>query len=155
MVVNHGGNSMNSNISKIVNKLIKTYNTRNPIELCKCLGIWIYEIPLGNTKGYYTYSQRKKVIFLNEILDDYEKTIICAHELGHALLHPKGNIYFKKNKTYYVLEKYENSANMFAAELLISTDMVQECPCYFTLDQIAACISMPAELLKLKFNRFE
>lgn len=143
---------MRGNIKSVVNKLINKYNTRNPFELCECLGIWTYEIPLGNTKGYYTYAQKKKVIFLNESLSIREKLIVCAHELGHALLHPKGNIYFKKNNTYYILEKYENTANVFAAELLISDEAISECPSYFNVNQIASSISMPIELLELKLK---
>lgn len=152
MVVLYGGVNLKTSIQKIVNRLIKKYDTRDPFEICKQLGIWIYIIPLGNTKGYYTYAQRKKVIFINESLSRIEKIIICAHELGHALLHPKGNIYFKKRNTHYVLEKFENSANVFAAELMISENIVEKYPDYYTLQQIAAAESLPIELLELKFK---
>lgn len=153
MVVLYGGVNLKTSIQKMVNRLIQKYKTRDPFEICKQLGIWIYIIPLGNTKGYYTYAQRKKVIFINESLNRIEKIIVCAHELGHALLHPKGNIYFKKNNTYFVLGKYENTANKFAAELLVSDNILSEYSNYYTLQQIAASENLPIELLELKFEK--
>jgi Zn-dependent peptidase ImmA (M78 family) len=141
---------LRGNIRKIIKKLVKKYKTRDPFELCTCLGIWVYKIPLGNTKGYYTYAERKKVIFINAALSTWEKIIVCAHELAHAILHPDGNVYYKKNNTYYVLEKFEIPAQTFAAELLISDEMVSECPSYFTIDQMAAYLSTTSELMKLK-----
>ena len=49
-----------------------------------------------------------------------------AHELGHAILHPKDNCYFIRNKTLLLNSKNEVQANQFAAELLIPDSLIEE-----------------------------
>ena len=72
------------------------------------MGIWVYILPLGKTHGHYTYAKRKKVFFINEDLSEIEKNFCCAHELGHALLHTKSNVYFNSSNTFFVQNKFEN-----------------------------------------------
>lgn len=110
------------NISKRVNSLISKYNTRNPFELCDALGINVYYKELGeNLKAYYFYQSRIKNIVINSNADENIQRIVCAHELGHAILHTQAkkvqtfcdsNIYGTKASTEY-------EANIFAADLLI------------------------------------
>jgi Zn-dependent peptidase ImmA (M78 family) len=147
---------LSGSIEKKVKKLVRKFKTRDPFELCACLGIWIYkDMPLGNVKGFYLYLKRKKVIFINSNLDDNIKLLICAHELAHAVLHPRDNIYFKKNNTYFVLKKYEIAANTFAAELLITAEMLMEHPMYFSIQELAASLYVPAEILERKLGLYE
>ena len=51
---------------------------------------------------------------------------VLAHELGHAILHPKTNITYLESNTFYSKEKFEIAANTFAAELLIEDSMFHE-----------------------------
>ena len=44
---------------------------------------------------------------------------VLAHELGHAILHPKINITYLESNTFYSKEKFEIATNTFAAELLL------------------------------------
>ena len=72
--------------------------------------------------------------------------------LGHAVLHSRLNILFLESNTYCITNKFENEANKFAAELLISDNVLQDYPDYFTIEQIAAVANVHEELLKLNFN---
>ena len=51
---------------------------------------------------------------------------VLAHELGHAILHPKTNITYLESNTFYSKEKFEIAANTFAAELLIEDSLFHE-----------------------------
>jgi Zn-dependent peptidase ImmA (M78 family) len=137
-------------IKKIVKKLIKKYGTNNPIELADCLKIKIIYEPLGNIRGFYQSCPKNKIIHINSNLDDFEKVIVCSHELGHAVLHAKLNILFIERNTFYVKNKFEIEANKFSSELLIQDEFIHNYPEYYTMEQIAADINMPKELLQLK-----
>lgn len=153
MVVIMGALSLKNIIKNIVNKLIKKYDTRDPFELASCLNIKVLEEPLGrNIKGFYQLCPKNKVIHINENLRYEEKTFICSHELGHAVLHAKLNILFLERNTFCVKNRYEIEANQFASHLMISDTIISEYPSYFTLEQIAAAENLPEHLLELKFK---
>ena len=130
----------------------RKYGTNDPFELCDHLGIWVYILPLGGVEGHYTYMKRKKVFFINENLSEINKKFCCAHELGHALLHTKSNVYFNNSKTFFVQAKFENQANEFAAELLIEDDLFKKYEGY-NLDVISNCTGIDVKYLELKFNK--
>lgn len=111
---------MQEKIQKIIDKLIKKYDTTNPFELCSYLDIEIFKIPLPN-RGFCMHNRRIPMIFINETLDYYDKKIVCAHELGHILLHKGYNIAFFEAYTHFSTERYETEANLFA-ELLLEMD---------------------------------
>lgn len=147
--------SMRETITKKVKQLMRKYGTNNPFDIADELYIKIYKMPLGNIKGVYKYMNRTKVIIINSDLDDYAKQYVCAHELGHALFHPRVNMYFIERNTFYSKNRYENEANLFAAELLLA-DVNKE-TCYgLTLDEIAATYNIDKKFVELKFrNEFE
>ena len=97
------------------------------------------------------YLQRSRCIFLNSsIEDDHIYRIVAAHELGHAIQHPKINCSFVKNYTLYSKNTFEIEANKFAAELLLPDEILIEYQGK-TVDQIAAYLNVIPELVKLKF----
>lgn len=97
--------------------------------------------------------KRHKCIFLNENLDEHELYFVMAHELGHAVLHPKQNCYFFRNKTLLFDSLIELEANKFAIELLLSDDMIDECrQCQYTLDQISRLTGYHKKLIELKLK---
>ena len=51
-----------------------------------------------------------------------------AHELAHSIMHRKENCYFIRNKTLLLTSKIEIEANTFAAELLISDNLIYDHP---------------------------
>ncbi len=140
------------NLIKIeVEKLIKKYNTFNPFEIASAENIIIITEPLGGICGYYNKIYRQKSIHINCNLSESRQLLTCAHELGHAKLHANANTPFLKSNTFYSVSKLERQANLFAAHLLISDDLINDYEGY-NLEQISILENLPLELLKLKFD---
>ena len=133
-------------------QLMKKYKTNDPFELAEYLKIKIVYEDLGkNIRGYYQECPKLKIIHINSNLDYTAQRIVCCHELGHAMLHSKLNILFLNKHTFCVKDKFEREANIFAAELLIPSDLLLKYPEY-SIEQIASLHNIPVELLRLKYN---
>ncbi|NOW92371.1 Zn-dependent peptidase ImmA (M78 family) [Clostridium beijerinckii] len=140
-------------IRKIINKLKKKYNTSSPYELAECLDITVIIQPLGSVWGMYKYIRKNKVIFINSILSEIERRFVLAHEIGHAVLHPKSSCFFINENNYISKIKSEYEANVFAAEFLIDDLAVDQLELDgFSLEQLARSYYVPVEIIKLKFN---
>lgn len=139
-------------IKEKVNELMRKYGTNDPFVLCERLGIWVYIVPLGNVEGHYTYTKRKKVFFINENLNEVQREFCCAHELGHAILHAKSNVYFNNSKTFLLQSKFKGQANLFASELLLDDNLLENYQGY-NLETISNCTGIDIKYLKLKFNK--
>lgn len=140
-------------IRRITNKLKKKYNTSSPYELAECLDITIIIQPLGNVWGMYKYIKRNKVIFINSALSEIERRFVLAHEIGHAVLHPKSSCFFINEHNYISKIKSEYEANIFAAEFLIDDVAIDHVNLEgLSLDQLARSYYVPVEIMKLKFN---
>lgn len=129
-----------------VNLLIHKFNTNCPYKIAKQMGIQVLYEPLGNTLGYYSKHFRIKVIHLNESAESKKQLYVCAHELGHAILHPNSNTPFLKKHTFLSTEKIEVEANTFAIELLFK-DIEKE---YITLNEAVEEYGIPKQLVLLK-----
>lgn len=152
MVVATEADTLAKNIKEIVNTLVKKYKTCNPFELADYLDCIVIVTNLEKSiRGFYQYFKRNKIIYINANLSENEQRIVCAHELGHAVLHTKLNVLFLENNTYFKKNKYEFEANTFAAELLIEGEILQEYQS-LTIDQIAASENLPKSLIELKFK---
>lgn len=75
-------------------KLIHKYDTNCPYKIAEMMGIQIVFEQLGNTIGYYSRNFRIPIIHINELADETQSRFICAHELGHAILHPNTDTSF-------------------------------------------------------------
>lgn len=145
------------NIDKRIKRLISYYerifSTTDPHKIAQKLNIHVAFVPLGNTLGYYRYLKRIKWIFINEDFMDDEILIkvVMAHELGHAVLHPKENCAFMAHHTLMLTSKIEREANLFAAHLLITDDMLAEYAGY-TKEQFCVCTGYPEELINLRLT---
>ena len=110
-------------IKKIVSKLIEKHRTNNPFKLAKRLNIEIIYDDLGDIKGLFKKILRRKYIFINSTLSEFEKKIICAHELGHAYLHSSRELQFLIDKTTLIRSsKLEYEANLFAHYLIFENN---------------------------------
>lgn len=145
---------MNKIIDKKVSQLKKKYHTKDPFELCEYLGIKILYENLGkNINGFFQAAPRNKIIHININLDEYSRYFTCSHELGHALFHNKLNILFLEKNTFVIKSKLENEADYFSANLAIDdNDLNSDSLESMTVEQIAAQLNVPIELLKLKLK---
>ena len=110
-------------VKRLVAYYVKKYNTRNPFELASYLGVEVQTGQLGESSGFYMFLKNHKCVFLNEDLEEHERTLVMAHELAHSIMHRKENCYFIRNRTLMLTSKIEIEANTFAAELLIPDEI--------------------------------
>ena len=106
-------------IDNFVHNLIEKYGTRSPFELCKKMNIQILFVDLPDkVDGFFLNSKVTSSILINKRLSLPQRKLICAHELGHALLHSDVNAinYEESNPDY--IEKLENEADMFSKFLI-------------------------------------
>ncbi|MER2000605.1 MAG: ImmA/IrrE family metallo-endopeptidase [Lysinibacillus sp.] len=135
-------------IKEKTNQLKQRYNTNCPYEIASYLKIHVMEHNLHpDINGYYKYDRRNQYIVINHNLDLEQQRIVCAHELGHAVLHPKVNTPFMNNNTFLSVSKIEREANRFAAELIIPDEAIAETS---NLYELASLHGVPVELAKLK-----
>ena len=136
-------------ILRLVDSLVRKYNTRNPFEIINNLNVIVIFYPLKGVKGFYQYFQRNNIIYIDNDLSENEQKVVCAHELGHMFLHKKCNAIFMDTRTHFVTNKYENEANTFAAELLISDEIIIENP-GMTKNQIARLTGYDEKIMEFK-----
>ena len=138
-------------IRKKVAQLIKKYNTNDPFEIASCLGIAVFFEELGSINGYYNKQLRMKQIHINHNLPEHIKKYTCAHELGHALLHPDSNTPFLRNNTVFSINRLEIEADKFAVELLIpECELVEHRN--FTTEQLARLFGYHTRLIELRLE---
>ncbi|MBQ8278208.1 MAG: ImmA/IrrE family metallo-endopeptidase [Roseburia sp.] len=102
-----------------------TWNTNDPYKIAERLGIVV--LPRDNcTKGFTAQTIKvpgyPTIISINDAYTEFSKKVLCAHELGHALLHEDCLNHFaitSKN----VATKVEKEANLFAIALLSDYDI--------------------------------
>ncbi len=138
---------------ELADQLIARWHTNDPFELCSLLDILVVQVPLAaEIRGFCQYALQTHIIYLNQSLEPRQARFVCAHELGHALLHPHDNRIFLDTATYQVTARLEVAANRFACHLLYPEDSAFfECPDY-TVEQMAACLALPAELVQYRIE---
>lgn len=138
----------------IIRKIVKKHGTSDPFELADCLGAITITAPLKDgTRGFYDYYKRNGIICIDENLTDEEARMVCAHELGHFILHRKVNSVLLKNTTFLNTNRYEIEANRFAAYLLIPAEHLMEYAGYgYTIDQLACIFKVSREFMELRFR---
>ncbi|MGN1339591.1 MAG: ImmA/IrrE family metallo-endopeptidase [Oscillospiraceae bacterium] len=81
--------------------------------------VWLRE--LGGLKGFYICENGRRYIVVNRALKPLLRRTVCAHELGHDLLHRElsaGGI--RENTLFLSTNKTEREANLFATEMLLT-----------------------------------
>ena len=140
-------------IKRLVDSLVRKYNTRNPFEIISHLNVIIVFYPLHGVKGFYQYFQRNNIIYIDDALSDQEKLFVCAHELGHMLLHKKANAIFMDSRTQLNMTKYEIEADRFTMNLLLSDTDIEE-HLDFSTAQFARLFGYNKKLIELRMKDF-
>ena len=142
-----------------VQRVLRKYDETDPFRLCRAMGISVYFSPMGthpeSCKGFFLCQSRIKSITINSDLSDEFQRIICAHELGHAILHKdqSGVKAFHDFALFDAASRFEYEANIFAAEYLLKdTDVLELLNDDLSFIQAAAQLYVPAEILDFKFR---
>ncbi|AMQ22220.1 ImmA/IrrE family metallo-endopeptidase [Geobacillus sp. JS12] len=142
---------MAEKIKQIVEKMIRKHGTNNPFEIASQKGIVLLFEPLGGIYGYHHTFRRIQIIHINSELDEPMQRFVCAHELGHAVLHPELSTSFLRKNTLFCMDKVEREANEFAVELLLPDDCIYT---YrntdMTIYEVATTYGIPKEVVHLK-----
>ncbi|EOW9529611.1 ImmA/IrrE family metallo-endopeptidase [Bacillus cytotoxicus] len=138
-------------IKEFVLYITKKYETTNPFEIARQKEIIVLYDDLGNTLGFYNTYKRFKFIHINNQIDEITQRFVCAHELGHALLHPKSNTPFLRKKTFYSVDRLEIEANTFAVELLLTDEMISQYKnTNLSMQEVAEIHGVPSGFARLK-----
>lgn len=135
-------------ISGIAAKLTDEYS-RDPCYIARSLGIIVNFEPLYRLNGFYNTAYRQKFIHINSQLSHRAQRFVCAHELGHAILHPDNNTHFLRNHTLYPISRYEKEATYFASCLLISDDDLNEYR-HFTYEQLGKVFGVDEKIVRIR-----
>lgn len=134
-----------------VDKLVRKYKTRDPFEMIKGMNVILVFYPLDGVRGFYQYFQRNNIIYIDETLSEHDKAFVLAHEIGHMILHKKSNAIFMDSRTQFRTSKYENEANKFAIELLISDESLSEYS-NCTIEQLSQIYGYHQKLIELRLK---
>lgn len=134
-----------------VKDLIKIHGSNNPFKIAQERKIELIYEDLEEIYGYYHYSRRVQLIHINYNLDETSQRFVCAHELGHAIQHPKQNTAYLSKHTLFSTNKLENEANTFAVELLAQdADLFEYMQAGYNLEQISRILGIPNQFMKFK-----
>ena len=139
------------NIKQKANSLVRKYNSRNPFEIIKNLNAIVVFCPLKVVKGFYQYFQRNNIIYIDNELSESEQRFVCAHELGHMLIHKNANAIFMDSQTHLNISKYEIEADRFAINLLISDDDIGN-NLEYTVNQLSRLFGYHEKLIELRLQ---
>lgn len=138
-------------------RLIRRFSTRDPFEISDALGIAVLiRSDFVRQKGAFAVVGNNSFIFINDNLSEYMQRLVCAHELGHALLHrrlgsvPGGMIEFE---IFDIKDETEYNANVFAANLLIDEEEILEMAREgYDVVNIARRLNLNVNILLVKLN---
>ena len=136
-------------------KLIKKYGTRDPFEIMDQMNIVVGETSRYKTlKGYCFMSCKTIYVMISSFLSEEEKMIVAAHELGHIILHRSQlkMAPMQDDTLYNMTDNTEYQANLFAADLLINDEEIEDMVQNEDLDYFGLCSSLNAtpELMSFK-----
>lgn len=107
------------NIPLRIRNLIRRAGTSDPYAIAEYLGIKVKAVDTPtHINGFWKRILRRKFIFVNERLDEWQQKAVIAHEIGHIMLHPKYRYFCLDSRTYYSATRHENEADSFSVELL-------------------------------------
>lgn len=107
-------------ILKFVDELKRTLKTNDPYEIADYYGIKVLhrESPVKDFTAYtMKFPNYPTIISINNAYTDFSKRLLCAHELGHALLHEEAVNHFRTTANNMAIS-VEQEANLFALALM-------------------------------------
>jgi len=141
-------------ISPLADKLAREYGTRDPFVIASEMKYILIDAQLEGVRGFYQYVQRRHIIYVDSNLSPQDQHWVCAHELGHSLLHKNLNRVFMDSYTFMASTRFEREADQFAVCLLISDVELLDfsgCP----IAQIAECYGLNYDLAEYRVKNIK
>lgn len=141
-------------IEKVVSSLVKKYGTTSPFEICEYLGInVIYQDLPEYVRGFFVKILKNFVVVINNDIEEDEERIVCAHELGHIMLHSETNSISLNSRTHLCTSKYEREADLFAVNLLLQNEtfLTDNVSGSLSVEEISRITHIPIRLIMLKY----
>ena len=112
-------------IISLARDIKNSWHTNDPYKIAERLGIVI--LHRDNCSKDFTAQTVKfagypTIISINNTYTDFSKKVLCAHELGHALLHEDSVNHFAVTNAN-ISTNVEQEANLFAIALLTENDI--------------------------------
>ena len=141
-------------IIKLAESVLKKHGGRDIFETAENSGVNLWFRPLGGLKGFYICENGRRYIVINEELDEVTRRVVCAHELGHDMLHRElsgGGI--RESTLFLDSNKTEREANIFAASILIpDKELLDMLEYNNSLDSAAYELGVLPELVEYKLE---
>ena len=138
----------------IVDRLVSQYGTRDPFLMAQSTGRILLTVPLSDFRGFYQRIHRCHIIYIAEGLTEFERSFVCAHELGHSFLHSEANAAFIDSRTHLVKAKYEHEADRFAIDLIMPDERFSEFM-YMPVHDIAESLGISDELANYRLDQMK
>ncbi len=138
----------------LADKLIAEYGGKTVFETAENSGIMLWFRKLGRLKGFYMAENGYRYIIINKALDKQLQKTVCAHELGHDVLHRELSVDGIREHTLFLENnRTERDANLFAAELLVKDeDILSELQYCDSIDALSFALDVPPEIISYKFE---
>lgn len=136
---------------RIAESLVRKCGTRDPFRIANDLGMLVIRTPLKGIRGFYQYVKRCVIIYVDSELDEWASRFVCAHEIGHALLHRGYNRIFMDTHTYFAVNRQEITADRFAVDLLFDDDDLRDF-LEHPIQLAADCMGVSVELAEYRLT---
>lgn len=139
-------------LKRIASSLVRRYATRDPFRIAEALGCIVIRTPLRGIRGFYQRMKRQQILYVDSELPEAQARLVCAHELGHALLHRGCNRIFLDANTYFAVNRQEIEASRFALCLLYEDEelaLFLEHPVQLAADYMGVSTELAAYRLRL------
>lgn len=135
-------------------EVLKKYGGRDIFTTAENSGACVWRRHLGKLKGFYICENGRRYIILNEELDERTAAVVCAHELGHDMLHRElSSAGIRENTLFLDSNKTEREANLFAACMLIPDKAIlSELEYCNNIEMLAYELGVPVELVEYKLE---
>ena len=137
----------------LAKKIYRKHRTNDPFQICREMGYIVLFVPLVGVRGFYQHIIRNNIIYIDESLPEHVQRFVCAHELGHSLLHRDSNAIYLDSRTFQVVGKYEKAANRFSAGLLYPDDGELLEYAEYSLERLARILGLPPELVEWRYGQ--
>lgn len=136
---------------RIAESLVRKYKTRDPFRIAKELGYVVVRTSLQEIRGFWHHTQRQHIIFVDDALPEPVARFVCAHEIGHVLMHRGYNRIYMDSNTYFPTNRQEIEADRFAVDLLYDDDDLRffaDYPIQLAADYMGTSVSLAEYRMK-------